>query len=149
MIKNNNSRIARKIAFRSLKVGKMRNIFVIITIAMTVALISGLAGFSAGHQKEEDRKLSLMQHVVYADITDEQIKNLQKDERIEEMMIYKRGSSFDADGYILSAGYFQENTGRIKTSASEISKGRYPEKMDEIVVDKERRGHRSGRGLFG
>ena len=136
MIKNNNSKIVRKIAFRSLKAGKMRNIFVIITIAMTATLISGLAGFSAGNEKEEERELSSMQHVIYADITDGQIESLQNDERIEEMVIYKRGSSFEADGYVLNAGYFQNNTGRIKTSVTEISEGHYPEKMDEIVVDK-------------
>lgn len=136
MIKNNNSKIVRKIALRSLKSGKMRNIFVIITIAMTAALISGLAGLSAGNKKEEERKLSSVQQVVYMNITDEQIENLQKDERIEEMVLYKSGSSFEADGYILNAGYFQNNTGRIKTPVTEISEGYYPEKMDEIVVDK-------------
>lgn len=86
MIRNNNSKIVRKIAFRSLKAGKMRNIFVIITIAMTAALISGLAGFSAGHEKEEERELSFMQHVIYANITDGQRECLQNDERIEEIM---------------------------------------------------------------
>lgn len=136
MIKNNNSKIVRKIAFRSLKAGKMRNIFVIITIAMTAALISGLAGFSAGNEKEEERELSSMQHVIYANITDEQIESLQNDERIEEIVIYKRGNSFETDGYVLNAGYFQNNTGRIKTSVTEISEGHYPEKIDEIVVDK-------------
>lgn len=136
MIKNNNSKIVRKIAFRSLKAGKLRNLFVIITIAMTAALISGLAGFSAGIEKEEERELSFMQHVVYANITDEQIESLQNDDRIEEMVIYKRGSSFEADGYALNAGYFQNNTGRIKTPVTELSMGQYPEKMDEIVVDK-------------
>lgn len=136
MIKNNNSKIVRKIAFRSLKAGKLRNLFVIITIAMTAALISGLAGFSAGIEKEEERELSFMQHVVYANITDEQIESLQNDDRIEEMVIYKRGSSFEADGYVLNAGYFQNSAGRIKTPVTELSMGQYPEKMDEIVVDK-------------
>lgn len=136
MIKNNNSKIVSKIAFRSLKAGKMRNIFVIITIAMTAALISGLAGFQAGNEKEEERELSSMQHVIYANITDKQIENLQNDERIEDMVIYKSGSSFETDGYVLNAGYFQNNTSRIKNLMTEISEGHYPEKMDEIVVDK-------------
>ena len=136
MIKNNNSKIVRKIAFRSLKAGKMRNIFVMITIAMTAALISGLAGFSAGKEKEEERQLASMQHVIYANITDEQIQSLKNDERMEEMVIYKLGNSFETDGYALNAGYFQNNAGRIKTSATEITKGHYPKKINEIVVDK-------------
>lgn len=136
MIKNNNSKIVHKIAFRSLKAGKLRNLFVIITIAMTAALISGLAGFSAGIEKEEERELSFMQHVVYANITDEQIESMQNDDRIEEMVIYKRGSFFEADGYALNAGYFQNSAGRIKTPVTELSMGQYPKKMDEIVVDK-------------
>lgn len=136
MIKNNNSKIVRKIAFRSLRFGRMRNIFVIITIAMTAALISGLAGFSAGIEKEEERDLSSMQHVIYANITDEQIGSLQNDDRIEEMVVYKLGSSFEADGYVLNVGYFQNNTGRIKNPATEISEGHYPEKTDEVAVDR-------------
>ncbi|MCM1125279.1 MAG: hypothetical protein NC429_02275, partial [Lachnospiraceae bacterium] len=76
MIRNNNSKIVRKIAFRSLKAGKMRDTFVIITVAMTAALISGLAGFSVGSEKEEERVLSAMQHVIYENITEEQIENL-------------------------------------------------------------------------
>ncbi|MCM1037940.1 MAG: FtsX-like permease family protein [Ruminococcus sp.] len=136
MLKNNNKKIVHKIAFRSLKAGKMRDIFVIITIAMTSALISGLAGFSVGNEKEEERALSAMQHVIYTNVTEEQIENLQNDERIEETVVYKRGSSFETDGCILSPAYFQNNTGRMKTFATAISKGHYPDKRNEIAVDK-------------
>ena len=52
------------------------------------------------------------------------------------MVIYKLGNSFETDGYALNAGYFQNNAGRIKTSATEITKGHYPKKINEIVVDK-------------
>ncbi len=136
MIKNNNSAILRKIAFRSLKAGKMRNTFIVITVAMTTALISGIAGFSKGIEKEEERQLDSMQHVIYMNVTDEQVEALQNDGRTEEIMVYKRGSSFEADGYALCAGYFPNDTNKIKTSVSEISEGRYPEKMNEIAVDK-------------
>lgn len=136
VIKNNNGKIVYKIAFRSLKAEKLRNLFVMITITMTAALISGLAGFSAGNKKEEERELSSMPHVIYANITDKQIENLRKDEHIEEMVIYKRSNSFETDGYVLNAGYFQNNTGRIDTLATEIKEGRYPEKMNEVAVDK-------------
>lgn len=137
MIKNNNNKIVRKVAFRSLKAGRMRNTFVIITIAMTAALISRLAGFAAADKKQEERELSYRQHVIYADVTDEQIENLQEDEHIEEMLIYKQDSFFEEDGYNLRAGYFQNGMCRISTPASEISEGNYPVKMNEIVVDKE------------
>ena len=136
MIKNNNSHILRKIAFRSLKAGKMRNIFIIITVAMSAALISGIAGFWAGHGKEEELTLASMQHVIYMNVTNEQISLLQNDERIEELTAYKQGRFFEKDGYSLCAGYFQKDVGRIKTPVSEISEGRYPEKKNEIVVDK-------------
>ncbi len=136
MIKNNNSQILRKIAFRSLKVSKMRDIFIIITVAMTAALISGIAGVSAGHEKEEERQLDLMQHVIYMNVIDEQMDALKKDERIEDIMVYKQGGYFEADGYTLSAVYFQKDANIIKTPVSEICEGRYPEKMNEIVIDK-------------
>ena len=136
MIKNNNSQVLRKIALRSLKAGKMRNIFIIITVAITAALISGLAGFSAGYEKEEERQIDSMQHVIYMDVTEEQAEALRKDERTEEIMTYKQGRSFEADGYALRAVYVPKDTNIIKTFASQISEGRYPEKENEIVIDK-------------
>lgn len=126
----------RKIAFRSLKVGKMRNIFIIITVAMTAALISGIAGFAAGVEKEEERQLDSMQHVVYREVTDEQMKALRKDGRTEELAAYKQGVSFETDGYALCAGYFEAGTKIISTPATAISEGHYPQKVNEIAVDK-------------
>lgn len=136
MIKNNNSRVLRKIAFRSLKTGKMRNIFIIITVAMSAALISGIAGFSAGIEKEEERQLDGMQHVIYMNVSEEQMEALRNDGRSEDVMAYKQSGLFETDGYALCAGYFQKDTKNIKTLASEISEGRYPEKRNEVVVDK-------------
>ena len=52
MLKNNNGAILRKLTMRSLRAGKMRNIFIIITVALSAALISGLTEF----RMEDDKK---------------------------------------------------------------------------------------------
>ncbi len=114
----------------------MRNAFVIITVAMTAALISGLAGVTVGMEKEEERQLDTMQHVVYTNVTDAQIDALRQDERTEEVMAYKMGDAFEENGYRLCAGYFPTDSKTIETAASEISQGRYPQKKNEIAVDK-------------
>lgn len=136
MIKNNNAGIVRKIGFRSLKSGKMRNIFVVATVALSAALISGLAGFMLGIEKEEERQLDSMQHVFYMDVSDEQIEALRKDERTEDLVIDKQGKIFECDGYAIRAGYFPNEEHIIKTTVSEIIEGHYPEKINEIAVDK-------------
>lgn len=136
MIKNNNAGIVRKISFRSLKSGKMRNIMTVAAIALAAALISGLSGFTSGIEKEEERQLASMQHVIYMDVSEKQIEALRKDGRTEDLLTGKQGNIFECDGYTIRAGYFSNEEHIIKTAVSEIREGHYPEKINEIAVDK-------------
>lgn len=136
MLKNNNSEILRRLTMRSLKSGKMRNIFIIITVALSATLISGLAGFAAAYDKAEEQELETMPQVVYRDISDEQIESLRNDERTEDMILYKLGSVMEIENYIIRASYYSEDGENIKYVRSLITEGSYPEKIDEAAVSK-------------
>ncbi|MDE6519157.1 MAG: ABC transporter permease [Ruminococcus sp.] len=136
MLKNNNRGIIRRLTMRSLKCGKMRNVFIIITVALSAALISGLAGFYAAYDKNEERELATQPQVVYRDISKEQIENLKSDDRTEDMVLYKTGNSMEVENYMIRASYYSEDGAIIKSAHSQIIEGRYPEKINEAAVSK-------------
>lgn len=136
MLKNNNSGILFRLTMRSLEAGKMRNIFIIITVALSAALISGLAGFSAAMNKSEERELATLPQVVYRDLNNEQMQTLKSDERIEDMVFYKNGSTMEIDNYTIRASYYSEDGEIIRYARSMITEGRYPEEMNEAAVSK-------------
>ncbi len=136
MMKNNNGAILRKLTMRSLKSGKMRNSFIIITVALCAALISGLAGFALAMDKKEDRELAMQPHVVYGDLRNEQVEALKSDGNIEDMVRYKQGGSMEVENYEIRPVYFSDEGKMIESMRMNIAEGRYPEKPDEAAVSK-------------
>ena len=53
---NDTSAITKKLAKNSLKAGKMRNILIVLTILLSVALMSGLALYIASMQTANSRQ---------------------------------------------------------------------------------------------
>lgn len=96
MLKNNNGAILRKLTIRSLRSGKMRNLFIIITVALAAALISGLAGFAIGMDKKEERELAVSPHVLYTGLDREQAALLSKDGRVDAILSCTRDGAEDA-----------------------------------------------------
>ncbi|MDE5741656.1 MAG: FtsX-like permease family protein [Oscillospiraceae bacterium] len=137
MLKNNNGAILRKLTMRSLKSGKMRNIFIIITVALSAALISGLAGFALAMDKKEDRDLSVQPHVIYGDLSNNQVESIKNDERVEDIVRYKHGGSMEVENYEIRPSYFSDEGKIIASMRSDITEGSYPEKINEAVVSKE------------
>ncbi len=96
MLKNNNGAILRKLTIRSLRSGKMRNLFIMITVALSAALISGLAGFAFGMDKKEERDLAVSPHVLYTGLDSGQAAALSKDGRVDEVISCTRDGAGDA-----------------------------------------------------
>ncbi len=136
MLKNNNGAVLRKLTMRSLKSGKMRNIFIIITVALSAALISGLAGFTLAMDKKENREFAVQPHVIYGDLSSEQVENLKSDENIEDIVRYKQGSSMEVENYEIRSVYFSDEGKIIESMRMNITEGRYPEKPNEAAVSK-------------
>ncbi len=137
MLKNNNGAILRKLTMRSLRAGKMRNIFIIITVALSAALISGLTGFALAMDKKEDRELAVQPHVIYGDLSNEQVEALKNDGSMEDIVRYKQGGSMEAENYEIRPAYFSDEGKIIESMRLNITEGRYPEKLNEAAVSKE------------
>lgn len=136
MLKNNNGAVLRKLTMRSLKSGKMRNIFIIITVALSAALISGLAGFTLAMDKKEEREFAVQPHVIYGDLSSEQVEFLKNDENIEDIVRYKQGVSMEIENYEIRPVYFSDEGKIIESMRMNITEGRYPEKPNEAAVSK-------------
>ncbi len=137
MLKNNNGAILRKLTMRSLRAGRMRNIFIIITVALSAALISGLTGFALAMDKKEDRELAVQPHVIYGDLSNEQVEALKNDGSMEDIVRYKQGGSMEAENYEIRPAYFSDEGKIIESMRLNITEGRYPEKPNEAAVSKE------------
>ena len=98
---NDTSGITKKLAKNSLKSGKMRNILIILTISLSIALMSGLALYVASMQTANNRQLENVQQVFFYDITKQQCDTLRQDNRISEMRVTKYGKRSEIENYVI------------------------------------------------
>ncbi len=131
---NNNQRIVNHLAKQSVKGNRMRNFFILFTIALSVSLITFMTLFTMGVRKSYERKVEHMQHVIYYDVTKEQLGNLAKDEQVSCVAKMKTGPSIEVEDYILSFQYMEES--RKELEMLKLSEGKMPQKEDEIAVPK-------------
>lgn len=131
---NNNGRLIKKFAARSLKSARMRNMFTLLTIILSVALISGLALFVFGTRQADKNQLEKMQHVLYENLSPAQAAKLQTDPRITDSVQLKSGTHSEIDDYTIQPLYVEQVKNSIDTA--KVSEGQYPKKLDEIAVDK-------------
>lgn len=59
---------------QSLKTSRMRNIFVMITIALASALLTGILTFATGQEEQNRRELAHRQQVSFYNLTEEQVE---------------------------------------------------------------------------
>lgn len=130
---NDTSAITKKLAKNSLKSGKMRNILIVLTISLSIALMSGLALYIASMQTANSRQLENLQQVFFYDITEQQCDILRQDSRISEMRVTKYGKRSEISNYVIWPMYIEQSDGKIQST--EISVGQYPIAENEIAVD--------------
>ena len=130
---NDTSAITKKLAKNSLKAGKMRNILIVLTILLSVALMSGLALYIASMQTANSRQLDNLQQVFFYDITEQQCDTLRQDSRISEMRVTKYGKRSEIENYVIWPMYIEQSEGKIQSA--EISEGQYPMAENEVAVD--------------
>jgi putative ABC transport system permease protein len=134
MIANNNGKVIKKLANRSVKFNRTRNIFILITIVLSVSLLGVMSlTQSARHQKIK-RQLDMMQHVIYENVNEEQMERLKVSDEMDFLSPAKLGQSFKLQNKMIRPVYFEKDTKSIKTKM--IAEGNYPKKSNEIVVDK-------------
>ncbi|MEG0377304.1 MAG: FtsX-like permease family protein, partial [Eubacterium sp.] len=131
---NNNQKIIGKLAKSSLKANKMRNVFILFTIVLSVTLLMVVTLFMSGVQESEKRSMKDVQHAVYANVTADQIKKLESDPRVDYMTLDKRGTPVEIDNYTLRPSYYDGQSTAIKTLT--LTEGSLPEQENEVLVTK-------------
>ncbi|WP_217587960.1 ABC transporter permease [Lentibacillus saliphilus] len=132
MLKVNSKKAINYLVKSSLKQYKMRNLFTIITIVLSVSLIAGLAFLSSAIEETERKELSTRQHVIYHNVNDKQISALKSHSQISFEKDIKRGQSFEQEDYIITPYYIEQNDSPFITV--DIAEGRYPEQINEVLV---------------
>ena len=117
---------------KSLRTGRMRNIFVSITIVLAAALLTAILMFVQGQRTETARQLTHAQQAGYYELTDEQVQALASDERIAYQIRVKTGVLSDMDGFSVMPYYVSELSDEIQVG--ELEEGAMPEKENEVAV---------------
>ena len=133
--KNNNGKTIYRIAKNNLMAKKMSSFFAGLSILLAITLVSTLSLFIVATQTAEKNTLEHIQHVMYMNVTNEQIHKMTSDSRIERCDPYKElEKTFQCQNIKFCLSYYgnyaesQENYVSIE--------GKDPENYNEILVDK-------------
>ncbi|MFV0396354.1 MAG: hypothetical protein ACK5LC_18545 [Coprobacillaceae bacterium] len=107
MKRNNNKKVIMNLAMSSIKYNKLRNFFIVFTIALSVTLLMVMGLFTFGHQKNKQRAVENVQHAIYYELSDKQINNLIGEEDIEMLVLSKSGTGIEINNKILQPIYFE------------------------------------------
>ncbi len=131
---NNNGRIIYRIAKSNLTGKKMYSIFSALSIALSITFVSAMVLFLQGMQTVEKRMLDNMQHVMFTNVSKEQMEKIKGDEMTEMMVPYKTcGENLQWEGVKYGLYYMESRAQGIQTYVP--AQGREPEKYNEIVAD--------------
>ncbi|MCM1270761.1 MAG: ABC transporter permease [Ruminococcus flavefaciens] len=119
-------------AKQSLKSGKLRNIFVVITIVLATALLSVILLFGAADSAANKEQLSHIQQAGFYNLTKEQLAELKSIEEIAYSVTVKTGTLSPQEDFDIMPYYVSELSDKIKIGKLEF--GRLPEQMNEVAV---------------
>ena len=134
---NNNRGTVRSLAVRSVKSSKMKDFFVILTIALSVSLLMVMALFYVGLNTEKQRTVAKMQHAVYYEMEEEQLTQMAQDDRSSYVLAMKEGQAVEIGGHMVRPAAYGADP--LKSEGIEIdtvtpSAGKIPEKADEVML---------------
>ena len=131
---NDTSAIVKKLAGRSIKADKRRNVFIIVTIAFAVCLMTILALYNTANQakwKEEERD-HYQAAIVGAD--EQVLEQIRNDVQIEKSGLSLQLSSFRSGESTVTVLY--EDQGNMELLREPALDGKLPEKENEIALER-------------
>ena len=131
---NDTSAIVKKLASRSIKADKRRNVFIIVTIAFAVCLMTILALYNTANQakwKEEERD-HYQAAIVGAD--EQVLEQIRNDVQIEKSGLSLQLSSFRSGESTVTVLY--EDQGNMELLREPALDGKLPEKENEIALER-------------
>ena len=135
---NNNAGYIRSLAWKSVKSSRLRNVFVILTIVLSVSLLMVMALFYAGLNTAAKRQVKNMQHVIYYGLSEGQLSDLAaEDEPASYVLGMKQGQGVEVEGIMISpVAYTSEplKDENVNLETVALTKGRMPETEEEILL---------------
>ena len=135
---NNNSGYIRSLAWKSVKSSRLRNVFVILTIVLSVSLLMVMALFYAGLNTAAKRPVKNMQHVIYYGLSEGQLSDLAaEDEPASYVLGMKQGQGVEVEGIMISpVAYTSEplKDENVNLETVALTKGRMAETEEEILL---------------
>ena len=128
---NDTSAITKKLANRSIKADKRRNIFIIVTIAFAACLMTVLALYTFGKSHELKTFLQGRYQAAVIDVDLETINDLRQDSNIEMVGTEDLVDSFRVDDYTLNVNFRDSNN--LYLYSTEFV-GNLPDKENEVAV---------------
>lgn len=133
LLKNNNNKVIHNIAKASLKESKIKNIFMTVTISLAICFIMVLGLASLNYKTYEREIVKGMQDCIYYDVSKEQIDGLKSNENVRCAMEYRSGFEKEIGDIKIKPIYYDYKVQEI--SAQKLSKGNFPTKPNEVVID--------------
>lgn len=130
--KKTTNKMISLMARQSLKISRMRNIFVMLTIVLASALLTGILAFSMGQEEQNRRMLAHRQQVGFYNLTKEQAQALGRDERISFQIQVKTGVLTEMGSFGLMPYYVSEMSDEIRVG--QLESGTLPTQDDEVAV---------------
>lgn len=135
---NNNGRCIRELAVRSVKSSRMRNVFIVLTIVLSVSLLMVMALFYAGMHTATKRQVEGMQHVIYNGLSEEQLTAMAgADTDSTYVLGMKQGQGVEIDGTMVSPVAYEDAPLKdedVHLKTVELTEGEMPESADEAVL---------------
>lgn len=135
---NNNGRCIRELAVRSVKSSRMRNVFIVLTIVLSVSLLMVMALFYAGMHTATKRQVEGMQHVIYNGLSEEQLTAMAgADTDSTYVLGIKQGQGVEIDGTMVSPVAYEDAPLKdedVHLKTVELTEGGMPESADEAVL---------------
>lgn len=130
---NNNRAAVRGLAFRSVKASGLSGLLAVFTLAFTAAIATGLLVSGLGVRTAQLRLLARAQHVVYMDLTSDQLQRLSARPEFSSVSAYKNGQGVQLAGMVVSPCYFEPSSDALETF--QLAQGRAPQAQNEAVAD--------------
>lgn len=135
---NNNGHCIRELAVRSVKSSRMRNVFTVLTIVLSVSLLMVMALFYAGMHTAAKRQVEGMQHVIYNGLSEEQLTAMAgADTDSTYVLGMKQGQGVEIDGTMVSPVAYEDAPLKdedVHLKTVELTEGEMPESADEAVL---------------
>ncbi len=134
---NDTSAITKKLAKRSLKSEKRRNLMIVIAVALAAFLICFTGIVSASLTQMQRNQVVDTYEAVWLGIDESAIETLKGQPEFERVGgYYALGEELSEQGYHASYVYCDAQMMEITKAQMELLEGRVPEKANEIVVSK-------------